>query len=61
MGPIFLIVGILLLGWGFSMSQSMSSEVKEVFTGSPVDKAMYCYIGGTVLVILGLWQVWRGR
>jgi nitrogen fixation-related uncharacterized protein len=30
--------------------------VQEVFTGAPTDRAMYFYIGGIVLAILGVAQ-----
>lgn len=52
-----LIVGILLLIWGHNISQSIGSQVKVVFTGSPIERAEYFYVGGALLVTLGLFQI----
>ncbi|HEU5396168.1 MAG TPA: DUF3185 family protein [Verrucomicrobiae bacterium] len=61
-GVICLAVGILLLVWAHDMSQSLGSQVKQIFTGSPQDRATYFYIGGVVLVIFGVFQsLWPGK
>lgn len=52
---ILIIVGIGLLYWGYSESQSVVSQVSEAFSGSPQDKVMYKYIGGAVALIVGLY------
>jgi hypothetical protein len=54
-----LVAGILLLVWGYNAHQSFGSQVQETFTGSPSDKSMYMLIGGAVLSIIGLFQVFR--
>ena len=58
-GVACLLVGVLLLAWGHNMSQSVSSQLKEAFTGSPTDKAIYFYIAGLVLTILGAFRIFR--
>ncbi len=55
-GAICLGAGIVLLFWGYNVSQAVNSQVKNLFTGSPTDKAMYLYIGGGILVAIGLVQ-----
>jgi TRAP-type C4-dicarboxylate transport system permease small subunit len=61
-GLICLVVGGLLLYWGYNMSQAVGSQVNELVTGSPGDKPMLLYIGGAILVLAGLGQlVWKGK
>lgn len=56
-----LVAGIVLLGFGFTASNSLSSDVSRFFTGSPTDKAVWMLIGGAVLAILGVVGLMRGR
>ena len=61
-GLICLAVGIVLLFWGHNVAQAVNSQVKNIFTGSPTDKAMYLYIGGAVLCAVGVFQlVWKRK
>jgi Protein of unknown function (DUF3185) len=56
-GVICLVLGVLLLVWGHNIALSVDSQVKQVFTGSPTDRATYYYIAGTVLGLFGLFQI----
>ena len=58
-GVICLAVGIVLLAWGHNVAQAVNSQVKNLFTGEPTDKAMYLYIGGAVLCAVGAFQLVR--
>ena len=61
-GLICLAVGIVLLLWGHNVAQAVNSQVKNLFTGSPTDKAMYLYIGGAVLCAVGVFHlVWKRK
>jgi drug/metabolite transporter (DMT)-like permease len=60
-GVACLLVGVLLLAWGHNISQSVGSQVKEAFTGSPTDKAIYFYITGLVLTILGAFRLFASK
>ena len=55
-GVICLLIGVFFLIWGRKIADSFGSQVQEVFTGAPTDRAMYFYIGGMVLAILGVAQ-----
>jgi len=61
LGVVCLVVGVMLLMWGYNLSRSVSSQLKKVFTGSPTDRVIYYYIGGTVLSIVGLFQIFVAR
>ncbi|HEX4341901.1 MAG TPA: DUF3185 family protein [Verrucomicrobiae bacterium] len=49
-----LALGIMLLIWGHNSQQSVGSQIKETVTGSPVNKAVYFYVGGGLLCAVGL-------
>jgi hypothetical protein len=48
-----LVVGVILLVWGFSARDSAASEISEVVSGSPSDKAIWLLAGGALLTIAG--------
>ncbi len=53
--------GIVLIIYGISASDSLSSSFSRFFTGSPTDKTMWLLIGGIVAAVVGLGGlVWRG-
>ena len=53
-GAILLVVGIFLLVRGHDMSNSVNSQVKNLFTGSPTDKVLYYYLGGAICCAVGV-------
>ena len=55
-GIITVAIGVFLLVWGRKIADSFGSQVQEIFTGAPTDRAMYFYAIGIVLVILGVAQ-----
>lgn len=48
-----LIAGVILLAFGFNAGQSLASETKEAFTGTPSDKSMWLIIAGAIAIIVG--------
>ncbi len=52
-GVILLVAGIFLLVRGHDISQSVNSQVKNLFTGSPTDKVVYYYVGGAICCAAG--------
>ena len=56
-GVICLVIGVLLLVWGHDIAQSVNSQVKQLFTGAPMERATYYYIAGTALGLFGLFQI----
>lgn len=55
-----LVVGVVLVIWGISASESFSSDVSRFFTGSPTNKAIWLLVGGIVAGIVGLFGLLRG-
>ena len=56
-----LAVGIVLVIYGVSASNSFSSDFSRFFTGSPTDKTMWLLIGGIVAIVIGLAGLFRGQ
>lgn len=52
-GMALLAVGIALIVFGVSASDSFGSEVKRFFTGTPTDKSMWLLLGGIVATTIG--------
>jgi hypothetical protein len=60
-GVVSLVIGVLLLVWGHNMAESVNSQVKQIFTGAPTDRATYFYIGGVALGLFGFFQIFWTR
>lgn len=59
-GIVCLVIGIMLLVWGHDTAHSFNDQVKNVFTGTPTDRAKYYYIGGAALSVYGLFRlIWK--
>lgn len=53
LGLAILVVGIILLGWGLSASDSIGSAFSRLFTGAPTDRTIFLVIGGAILTAVG--------
>lgn len=60
-GIALLVAGIIALVFGIQASQSVSSDVSRVFTGSPTDKATWLLVGGAAATAAGLFLTLKGR
>jgi LPXTG-motif cell wall-anchored protein len=49
----FLIVGVVLLVFGFNASESVASEVSNAVTGTPTDKSIWLIALGALGVLTG--------
>lgn len=49
-----LVGGAVLIVFGVSASNSLSSDVSRFFTGSPTDKAIWMLVGGAVASTAGV-------
>jgi Protein of unknown function (DUF3185) len=55
-----LIIGILLLIYGLSASESLGSEFSRLFTGKPTDETIWLLLGGIVVTAIGAGGLLRG-
>jgi amino acid permease len=58
---IFIAMGLCLLIWGRKIADSFGSQVQQVFTGAPTDRAIYLYVSGLVVALLGVAQIFWKR
>lgn len=56
-GIVCLVAGVVLLMRGYNISQSLNSQFKQLFTGSPTDQAIWYYLAGTALTVTGVFQI----
>ena len=52
-GILFLLVGVVVLGFGITAMNSFASEVSEALSGMPTDRAFWLTISGVALTALG--------
>jgi hypothetical protein len=55
-----LVVGIILIVYGVSASNSIGSDFSRLFTGSPTDNSIWLLVGGTVMAAIGAGGLIRG-
>lgn len=60
-GFVLLGVGAVLLYFGYNASQSVGSQLREAWSGSMSDRAMYYYLGGAVCVAVGAYLAFMIR
>ena len=59
-GIALLVVGIVLVIYGFNASDSVSSGVSRAFTGAPTNKTLWLLLGGGAMAIVGAVMAFRG-
>jgi hypothetical protein len=57
---VMLIVGITLIIFGVSASDSVSSDFSRLFTGNPTDEAIWLLVGGIAAALIGAFGLFRG-
>jgi Protein of unknown function (DUF3185) len=60
-GMVLLVVGVILLVFGFLETDSIASNFKEFFTGTPTDKSVWFIIAGAAAAVLGFVLTLIGR
>ncbi len=55
------IVGLILLAYGFNAADSLSSGFSKLFTGSPSEKAIWLQISGALCLIVGAIGLFRSK
>ncbi|MDQ7017432.1 MAG: DUF3185 family protein [Gammaproteobacteria bacterium] len=57
MGIALLVVGVALLAWGFTASDSLGSQLSQTFNGMPNDRAMILFLLGGISTAFGLFKL----
>lgn len=55
-----IVAGIILIIFGVSASESVSSDFSRLFTGNPTDETIWLLIGGFALSAIGGFGLMRG-
>ena len=55
-----LAIGVVLIIWGVSASDSVGSSFSRLFTGAPTDRTIWLLVGGVIALIAGLTGSLRG-
>ena len=55
-----LVVGVILIIYGVSASESLGSDFSRFFTGSPTDRTIWLLIGGAAAAAVGFTGMMRG-
>ena len=58
-GAALLVVGLVLLYFGYNASQSPTEELSEALTGRFSDETMFYLIGGAIAGVLGAVMLFR--
>jgi LPXTG-motif cell wall-anchored protein len=56
-----LVVGIVLLVWGFNASESAASELSEAVSGAPTDRSIWLIVLGILAACVGGFGLLRRR
>ena len=56
-GLVLVVVGIGLAYWGYQISGSVGSQLRQAFSGSHSDEVMIRYIAGAASFIVGLFML----
>jgi hypothetical protein len=51
---VLIVAGGCLVVYGLQASQSFSSDVSRLFTGSPTDRAIWLLVGGLAALVAGI-------
>ncbi len=51
---ILLVAGVALIGWGYSVSGEVTSQISSTFSGRPTDETLIFYIAGGILALIGV-------
>lgn len=52
-GITLLVVGSLLILWGYNESESLGSHLTRLYSDNPTQNTLFYYIGGGVCLLLG--------
>jgi hypothetical protein len=61
LGIVCLVVGAIMLFFGWQASQSVGDQLTEAFTGRFTEQTMIYIVGGAVAIVIGLYLTARGR
>ena len=61
LGVVLLIIGGVLLYYGWQAHQSIASTVSNTVTGSPTSKSIWLLVLGVIAAVWGIYSLFRRR
>jgi len=58
-GLVFLVIGVVLIGWGLNEAGSFGGKLSSALSGSPGDRVLWFYISGGVCAAFGLFNLFK--
>jgi len=58
---LLIVVGILLLYWGYDLQQRVDVEIITQVTGEAPEKVWQYYVTGIAAVLVGILGVWKSK
>jgi len=58
---ILIVMGIILLYWGYDLQQRLDMQLIREVTGEPPEAVWQYYITGTISLLLGGFGLWKFR
>jgi hypothetical protein len=55
-----IILGVVLLAWGWDAYHSLGSGVSRLVTGAPTDRSVWLLVGGGLALVAGLGGLSQG-
>ena len=56
-GLVFLVVGIILIAWGFNESESVNNKLARALSGTSSDRVLWFYLSGGVCAVIGAFNL----
>jgi len=58
---VLIIIGILLLYWGYDLEQRLDTEIIKQVTGEMPEQVWQYYVTGGIAVLVGILGVWKSK
>ncbi|GLR63770.1 DUF3185 family protein [Marinospirillum insulare] len=58
---LLIVIGILLLYWGYDLQERVDVELIKQITGEAPEKVWQYYVTGGIAVLVGILGVWKSK
>ena len=58
---VLIVIGALLLYWGYDLQQRLDTEIIKQITGEMAEQVWQYYVTGGIAVLVGILGVWKSK
>ncbi len=58
---VLIVIGVLLLYWGYDLQQRLDTEIIKQITGEMPEQVWQYYVTGGIAVLVGILGVWKSK